>query len=391
MMGPIKESTAIKKIAGGITFLGMLILALIVGVNPALAQSKGRQLLNELIGKAKQEGALNAIGVSTMGSVTSQVENAFKKRFNLNIDFQIDVSKNQPVRWRQLSMTAKAGIAAPYSVYLGNGANVSRGRDTKLLKRIDNWELLLAEINPMVKSGRAKPSQVSWGEVFTGYAFVFHQRVNAMMYNTKLISKNEIPQRLIDVKDPKYKGKYPIAPYPTMFQLATLAYPRDEWLKVVNEIGKNAGAVLTFSAGSARILLGEFSFMPLALQNVGQMLKKDPQAPLAAHYFTDIVSLSHISHSVAKEAPHPAAGTLFALWMTTPEAQAIWQPVLYNPNVLYGNSDIDNEAKKSLRESGAKVVSWFDNKETVKALKFYGTKKGAKYRGQLVRALTQRK
>jgi ABC-type Fe3+ transport system substrate-binding protein len=380
-----------KSIVSLMTFIVFGALVLILGESSVLAQSRGKQLLDELIIKAKQEGKLYAIGVSTMGPVVSRVENAFKKRFNLDIDFQIDVQENQPVRWSQLKAASKAGIAAPYSVYLGNGPNVAEGRDNKLLQHIDNWELLLAEINPLVKSGRAKPNQVSWGDVFSGYAFVFHQRVNSLMYNTRLMSKNEIPQRLIDIKDPKYKGKYPVAAFPTMFQLATLVYPRDELLKVANEIGKNAGAVLTFSAGSQRILLGEFTFMPLALQNVGQILNKDPQAPIAAHYFTDVVSVSHISHSVAKDAPNPAAGTLFALWMTTPEAQTIWQPVLFNPNILFGQSETDLEAQSEVKKSGAKVVSWFDSADTLAALKFYGTKEGAKYRGQLVRALTQRK
>ena len=188
-----------------------------------------------------------------------------------------------------------------------------------------------------MKSGKVKPEQVSWGGIFGGYAFVVFHRINSMMYNTKKIAKSDLPPRLIDIKNPQYKGKYVVAPFPTMWQLATLVYPRDEMLTVVDQIGKNAGGVLTYNLGSQRVNLGEFAFMPLGLHLLSQIITKDPKAPVAAHYFADVVSLSHVSYSVPRGIPHPAAAFLFTMWMTPPEAEALWQPILGNPNVIYGD------------------------------------------------------
>jgi len=374
-----------------LVWVTVTVLMSMVGPTPAAAQSEGKQLLDELIAKAQKEGALNANGMSAMGPVVSKVVNAFKKRFNLNIDVIIDVTGAETAEWRQMAAMIGAGAGPPYDVYIGNGPKVTRGRKLNFLLSINNWEKLLAEINPLVKSGKVKPEQISWGEIFGGHSFIFMHRINSMMYNTKLIAKNELPPRLIDIQDPKYKGRYVVAPFPTMWQLATLVYPRDKLLKAVDQIGKNAGAVLTYNSGSVRVNLGEFAFMPLALQNLSQILAKDSKAPVAAHYFSDVVSVSHVSHSIPRGTPHPAAASLFTLWMTTPEAEAIWQPILGNPNLKYGVSKLDQETRAAIKSAGSRLVSWFDDEKTLATLRYYGTKKGASFRGKLSRALTQRR
>ena len=159
----------------------------------------------------------------------------------------------------------------------------------------------------------------------------------------------------------------------------------------MDQIGKNAGGVLTYNSGSQRVSLGEFAFMPLGLKNLTQIIAKDPKAPVAAHYFADVVSLSHVSHSVPRGIPHPAAAFLFSMWMTTPEAEVLWQPILGNPNVIYGKSKVDDEARAAIKNAGSRLVSWFDDEETLAMLRYYGTKKGAAFRGKLIRALTQRR
>ncbi len=101
--------------------------------------------------------------------------------------------------------------------------------------------------------------------------------------------------------------------------------------------------------------------------------------------------MTRVLHLIPKNVRHPATATLWAMWMTTPEAQAIWQPVNYQSNAAFGQSDIDKQARKSLKASGSKVITWYDSSETVKQFKWYGTKEGRAYRAKLKRGLTQRK
>ncbi|MBI2997101.1 MAG: extracellular solute-binding protein, partial [Deltaproteobacteria bacterium] len=287
----------------------------------------------------------------------------------------------------------KAGAVPEHDAYIVDDVKVAVGKQGNLLKVIDNWELLLAEVNPLVASGKVKPEQVSWGAL-KGHALVWGNRVHGIMYNTKLISKTDVPQAYVDITNPKYKERYVVAPFPTMWLYGALIHPKDKWLKVMEGIGKNAAAVLTFQAGSERVNLGEFAFQPLATQDYFRIRSRDPQAPVAVQWPTDIVQNTIMTYVVSAKAKHPSAGALWALWMTTPEAQKLWQPEIVYPNIMYGESAFDLEVRSALGElkkKGAKVVSWFDNRETEAMLQWYGTKEGLDYRKRIENALTQRK
>ena len=72
--------------------------------------------------------------------------------------------------------------------------------------------------------------------------------------------------------------------------------------------------------------------------------------------------------------------------MTTPEAQAIWQPseLLAVP---YGESKIDREQALSIEKSGAKAVGFLDNEKTMDLLKWYRSEEGRKYLDAMTRAI----
>lgn len=57
---------------------------------------------------------------------------------------------------------------------------------------VKNWEPLLAEINPLVSSGQAKPSEAS-PPVVGGYGLVWGTRTKALVYHTEPVSEKTIP------------------------------------------------------------------------------------------------------------------------------------------------------------------------------------------------------
>ena len=77
--------------------------------------------------------------------------------------------------------------------------------------------------------------------------------------------------------------------------------------------------------------------------------------------------------------------------MTTPEAQAIRQPVDFYSNIVFGQSDLDKQARKALKDSGTRKVTWFDNPKSQSELAWFSTDEGKSYRANLAKALTQRK
>lgn len=378
----------------GVAGMALVIgLALAVAAHGGTAPTMGKQLLNDLIAKVQQEGELNITAVPTMAGVARQMEQAFLNRFGLKIRINLNPAADETPSWSKMLAAVKAGSVPEYDAYLSDDVKVAAGKKDNLLKAIDNWELLLAEVNPLVGSGKVKPEQIAWGAL-KGYAIAWHNRVHGIMYNTKLISKTDVPQGHVDITNPKYKERYVVAPFVTMWLYGPLLYPKDKWLKVVEEIGKNAAAVLTFAAGSQRVNLGEFAFQPLNLSSYWVTKSKDPQAPVAVHWPTDFVQNQNVTYTVSAKARHPAGAALWVLWMTTPEAQQLWQSEIHAPNIMYGESALDLEVRSALSElkkKGAKVVSWFDSPETEAMMEWYGTREGTDYRKRLENALRQRK
>lgn len=390
-----RKSTFLKSSVAGVALATVVALLCVIGPTQGAAQTaKGKQLLDELIAKVKKEGALDAAGISTLAPRKDLVIRAFLNRFGLKINFNFDVAGEESAEWSKMHASLAAGVPAEFDVYVGDDVKAEIALQAKRLQPVDNWQDLLAAVNPDVAAGRVKPNQVSFGP-FEGYGFVFQGRVYGGLYNSKLISEKDRPRKLIDLANPKYKGKFPIAPFPTMWQYGPFVYPnKDEWLKIVGQIGQNAGAVLTFDAGSERVYLGEFALMPLATQSFYRVRDKDPKSPLRVWWPEDYVAMNDVLHAVPIRSRHPAGATLFTLWMTTPEALEIWQPELWNPNLRYPRSAFDNEVAKEvegIKKKGGKVVSWFDNAQSKALLDWYGTKEGAEYRRKIVQAITQRK
>ncbi len=306
-----------------------------LGTNLAMAAtptppSRGKQLLDELIRKANQEGKLIASRQSSVRpKVALKLVSAFKKRFGLNIEVSTVVG--QPFRNIAIAIAeTRAGAPATYDVVqadVGEHMTLIGGGGGQRLK---NWKELLAEINPLVGSGKVKPEEISRGPL-SGYAFQYMRNVKVIVYNPKLISKKDLPKTHKDLANPKYKGKFTQPPWTAHWAIAPAVFDnfdKQEWLQIVRQAGKNTGAVLYSTSGTPRVILGQFEFGLGHDAKAPQILARDPKASIANALFRDYNESNATFYGVRKRARHPAAATLWALWMTTPESQAIWQPGL---------------------------------------------------------------
>jgi len=380
-----------KNYSGAILILSSVALLLIgFMVTPAFAGSKGKQLLNDLIEKARKEGSLATAAVTQVGPGVPNLRRAFNKRFGLNLKITAALG-DQAGKFAKMLITLRAG-GRPQFHSLTGGANdaivmVEKG----YVPPIKNWKLLLAEINPAVGSGKVKPSEVS-PDVVGGSGFIWGTRTKVMVYNTKLATEKTIPRRLIDLADPKFKGKFTVAPWTDTFEMGLIVYKdKDKWLKTLDKIGKNASGVMRFQPALNRILLGEFPYTFMNSAEYWGVKAKDASAPVAMHWFSDYTPLSPMMYLVPKGSRHPAAGALWTLWMTTREAQKIVQAASPQENLLFGESDIDNRSRAAIKRSGSRLISYLDSPENLKVLKFWATEEGRKYRAQLKRNVTQRR
>ena len=260
----------------------LVLLALTIVWRPAFTAAaeypagKGKQVLSELVAKAKQESGLDIAMPSSSANAVPNLVRAFEKRFGLKVKHTVDTAGADEVKFAKVQTALRVGAPSPLDAVQGAGVDnwalITSGFATK----IDNWQLLLAEIHSLVGSLKIEPSEIS-PEPFAGYSFMWADRSKALLYNTRLISEKELPRTWEDLANPKYKDKFPVAPFFDEWESGILVYPKADWLKIVDNVGKNAAAVLTYSASLDRILVGEFLFGPsnaYYLSNIKARIRK---------------------------------------------------------------------------------------------------------------------
>ena len=95
---------------------------------------------------------------------------------------------------------------------------------------------------------------------FTGYSLMQGNRVKVMLFNPKLVTADQMPDTYEDFGNARYRGKYMVPPWSSTWEMGMLVYPRDQWLNVVDDAGKNAAGVLHFEGSLDRILSGDLPF-----------------------------------------------------------------------------------------------------------------------------------
>jgi ABC-type Fe3+ transport system substrate-binding protein len=354
----------------------------------APAASPGKQLLDDLVGRANAERSLLVAYSSTWNpEMIQRLGDAFKKRFNLSSDLTLAPAvgtQHMPVA---ISET-RSGLPPTYDAVYGDDTELMQLVGAGGTQRVGNWEALLAEINPLVGSGKVTPDQISFGP-FSGQGFQFMGNVKQLHYNPRLIGESDLPRTHVELVDPRYKDRFVHPPWTAHFEIAPAVFDnlnREQWLDTVRAVGRNAGAVLQENVASERVVLGQYPFALSRDAGLHQIRAKDPQAPLAARFFEDYNQFIGMYSGVRTGTAHPAGATLWVLWMTTPEAEAIWQPgELWAQR--YGESEVDREMQRLIRESGAKIVGFPDNRRTVELLEWYQTPDGRQYLEILSKAL----
>jgi len=383
-MNRLRRSTQV-----GFAWVAAVLFTCSFTATPIVASPQGEQLLKDLVAKAKKEGVLDTAITSGIVKAEARLKRAFNKRFGLDLEINMARGSMSP-KFVKLHATLKTGGKPVFDSLTGTGQEHMKMKEAGFSTYVDNWKLLLAEINPLVGSGKVKPEVVS-PEPFSGYSFLWSTRTRSYIYNTRRITPDKLPRTVADLADPKYKGLFSVPPWTSMWEIGILRYDKDEWLKIADQTGKNSAAVLRYGPGMDRMLLGEFAFQPTNSYYYWQKKAKDPSVHLGQQWFTDYTPMTKVLHLIPKDVRHPATAMLYAMWMTTPEAQSIWQPANYQSNAIFGQSKIDKEARKSLKASGSKIITWYDSPETIKQFRWYGTTEGKAYRAELKRGITQRR
>jgi len=73
---------------------------------------------------------------------------------------------------------------------------------------------------------------------------------------------------------------------------------------------------------------------------------------------------------VREGARHPNAATLFVLWTLSEEGQGIFEKATSQPHLYLRSSKIGREMMERMKAEKVKMVSYVDNEESLKKLKW---------------------
>jgi len=357
-------------------------LMLAVGTLLFIEEAFSASTLQSLVEGARAEGELNLMIVSSQSEKGARdLTDAFKQRFGLSIKTNADLSGLTDQKITQAIAETKGGIPPSFDLMEAPPLHINRLVVAGGAERIENWDSLLKEIVPEAYKIKDKLSP----EVLSGYGFLWGTRILALLYNPKLISKEDLPKTWKEKADPRYAGAYSVPPWIDASLGGILKYDKDEWLRIIKGVGQNKRQVLTYTAAVQRMMLGELKFVDANTETYFVEKARDPNAPVELAYYEDFTPLDQQMNVVRKGARHPNAARLFALWASGSEANRIFEKYSFQSN-FYFETPITQKIKAILAERKVRPVSWFDSPQTVEKLRWLETEEGVKYSAAISKA-----
>lgn len=284
----------------------VLVLAFTAWIDPITAAP-----LDKLVAAAKKEGTLEFYAPSSItpqGAAALGV--AFNKEYDMHLTVHFHPSGNMSRDVGKLVGMAATGVAPEWDVMVVTDAHHATLWIRKLLEPYDYKK---AGVNPKLIH-------------YDSGTISFANQIVLPAYNKKTMPAKDIPKKWEDLLDPKWKGgKIGVSTATHHFaRLAVGAWGEERTTKFVKALAAQQPVLGRLSELYSRLLLGEISIAAtLTDSNINEAKKTG--APIV---FAEAVepTISPAYHAgVIKGAAHPNAGHLFAIFLTTNEAQNIWQ------------------------------------------------------------------
>lgn len=293
--------------------------------------------LDELIKAAKAEGGtLIAHAIFEDVRARKEVVRTMEKMYGVKVKWEYVDFPNQNRFAARLMKEEKAGRQPSTDVFNGTQSTIPRLLGKGMLAEVNNWRDLYPRLpaDVIVPGGGAIPE---------------HTRIGGFAYNTRLVPKNKVPQKLTDLLDPFWKGKLASTTYAAVFDRAPISeqgtFDGEKAARIrdlLTALVKKGHIVGLIGCGDQnRIASGEFVGLALmcSAQNVWKGQAKG--APLAMAYLEETSNITHSYMGILKKAKYPNTAKLFRVFVQTPEGQALnrkWElsdTSFYPENTMY--------------------------------------------------------
>ena len=169
-------------------------------------------------------------------------------------------------------------------------------------------------------------------------------RINMFVhsYNTKLVSKDELPKTYADLANPRWKGRLGIeAEDEDWFAMVVRELGEEQGLRTFRDIAKNGFSVRkghTLLAGL--VASGEVPFA-LTTYSHGAEKMKQKGAPVDWYAIAPAIGRAN-GVAVMRKPPHPHAAALFADFVLSPEGQRLFESLGRVPASTKVKSHLNN-------------------------------------------------
>ena len=290
-----------------VTLVALLVLFICEG--PVLPAS--RAPLDDLVAAAKKEGALELLAPSSLTPPGARaLGEAFNQKYGLNVRVNYHPSSNMVGDVTKVVSRAVAGVEPEWDIMVVTDSHHGSLWLRKLHLRYD-YKML--GIDPKIIH-------------YDSGAISFANQIVLPAYNTKLVPPQDVPKKWEDLLDPKWKGgKAGISTATHHFaRLAAGPWGENKTTAFVKALAAQQPLLGTLAELSARLQIGEIlvaiTFIDLFVHRA-----KAKGAPLALADGIEPVVSPAWHAGVLRGAQHPNAGHLFAFFLTSPEAQRVWE------------------------------------------------------------------
>jgi ABC-type Fe3+ transport system substrate-binding protein len=316
------------------------------------AEGMKASTLPELIKGAKNETTLKAQwGADTLdgGPGLDKIVAAMNKKYGLKLKPSFTPGANMQGMMGKITREAAAGQPASSDVYFGNPQSMLQAMKskTKVLMPI-NWKGILE---------RPIPEEAGFDPIVPGnIGIAMASTLVGVIYNSDIVKGNDIPKKLDDALNPKWKGKIASTPYAA--GLREFAMPellgKERVFDYAKKLSKHIGGLMRCGEMD-KITSGEFLMLVLACGDQEVNVAQRTGIPMG-YAIMDDATLSHTRYSgVPVNSSSPNAAALFIVFLHTAEGQKLMWDIDGLDFHLYPES---HQKKKidAARARGAKFV-----------------------------------
>jgi iron(III) transport system substrate-binding protein len=321
--------------------------------------------LSELIAGAKKEGVLRGQwGQNSFGGSEGfkEILEGMNKKYKIDLKGQYTPGPDMQRLMLRVIQEAAAGQPASTDVYLGNSQAIHDALKAKALmpmgfgSSIENKPKSEGKFNPIGPEG----THVAVATTVVG-----------IQYNTQLVRGADVPRRMEDVLNPKWKGKIASTPYAAgLREFATPDfYGREKIIEFAKKLSKQIGGLMRCGEAE-RITSGEFLMLVFTCGGNDVNVLSRTGAPLA-HTVVEEGTVLHMRYAaIPRNSRSPNAGALLINFLMTAEGQSLlWKHDGMDLH-LFPGSQTQRELDKVRAAKGKVIIS---SPEWLASFKDYST------------------